>query len=217
MNRIHRILTTTSRVAVLFVLVVTTQSLFAGKSTNKLRHFHKVVKSFKASFTQTVYDENNKVVQSGKGKVVLLRPGKFRWDYSKPDKQLVISNGKKIWIYDEDLEQVTIKTLAGTIGQTPARVLSGIGSLDKNFKISDQGSENNIHWVRLVPKKKDSQFKMIRLGFAKSLKVMELKDNIGQMTRIEFKNLTLNPSVTASLFTFKIPKGVDVVGGPLAK
>lgn len=206
------------KVAALSVLLLCSQSLIAADTgIKKLRSFHKTVKSFKATFTQTVTDENKQLVQKGKGKVVLLRPGKFRWDYSKPDKQLVISNGKKIWIYDEDLEQVTIKTLSGTIGQTPARVLSGIGSLDKNFTLIDQGKAKGVHWVKLVPKKKDTQFKAIRLGFAKTLKVMELTDNIGQLTKITFSDLVINPTVTASLFTFKIPKGVDVVGGPLAR
>ncbi len=205
------------KVTVLSLLLLSSFNLLAGAAIDKLRFFHKSVKSFKATFTQTVTDENKQLVQSGKGKVVLLRPGKFRWDYSNPDKQLVISNGKKIWIYDEDLEQVTIKTLSGAIGQTPARVLSGIGSLDKNFDLIDQGSEKGVFWVKLVPKKKDTQFKSIRLGFSKSLKVMELKDNIGQLTTITFNDLIVNPTVTASVFTFKIPKGVDVVGGPLAR
>ncbi len=201
----------------LTLLLLSSSTLLAGTAVDKLRSFHKSVKSFQASFSQKVVDGNKKLVQSGKGKVALLRPGKFRWDYSKPDKQLVVSNGKKIWIYDEELEQVTIKNLSKAMGQTPASVLSGIGSLDKNFTLVDEGEVNGVFWVKLEPKKKDTQFKGIRLGFAKTLKEMKLTDNIGQVTTITFSDLTINPNITASLFTFKIPKGVDVVGGPIAK
>ena len=205
-----------SKIILMFTILLS-QNIFAGAAENKLRDFHSNVKSFKASFTQKVYDESGSTIQSGSGKVVLLRPGMFRWDYAKPDKQVVISNGKKIWIYDLELEQVTIKTLSATIGQTPARVLSDTGSLDKNFKIIDEGKKGGALWVKLVPKKKDSQFKSIKIGFVKSIKVMELIDNLGQRTRIEFANLKLNPSTKLSMFSFKVPKGVDVVGDPTAK
>lgn len=217
MSKQHKYFTAHKMMA-LSCLMIVSQATMAGTAIDKLQNFHKTVKSFKADFTQKVFDETKQIVQSGEGTVVLLRPGKFRWNYSKPDKQVVTSNGKKIWIYDEDLEQVTIKTLSGTIGQTPARVLSGIGSLDKNFKLIDQGVKSDIYWVKLQPKGKDNQFQGIRLGFNKSLKVMELTDNLGQLTRIKFKNLVINPKVMTSIFTFKIPKGVDVIGdGPLAR
>ncbi len=198
----------------LFVLM---PAAFAVTGTQMLKEFHQSVKSFEAEFKQKVVDNKDKELQSAAGKMYLQRPGKFRWDYKEPDEQVIVSNGKKIWLYDQELEQVTIKTLKGMVGSTPARILSDTGSIDKNFTITEQGKKDGVTWIELKPKEEDPQFKTVRIGFTDTLKVMEIKDNLDQVTTIEFSKLKKNPTLKASLFEFKIPEGVDVVKDPAAK
>ncbi len=198
----------------LFVLM---PAALAATGTEMLKEFHKNVKSFEAEFRQKVVDDKNKELQAAAGKMYLQRPGKFRWDYKEPDEQVIVSNGKKIWLYDQELEQVTIKTLKGMVGSTPARILSDTGSIDKNFVITEQGKKDGVTWIELKPKEEDPQFKSVRIGFGDTLKVMQIKDNLDQVTTIEFSKLKKNPTLKASLFEFKIPEGVDVVKDPGAK
>lgn len=191
---------------------LTGMNCLAGESTVKLKEFNKEVKSFKAEFSQVLLDENKKVLQKANGTFYLMRPGKFRWNYLKPDVQQIVSNGKKIWIYDKELEQVTIKSLKKGIGTTPARVLTESVDLEKEFKIKDLGKVSGLLWVELTPKNKDSEFLSVKIGFDKSLRKMELNDKLNQKTQIDFSKLEVNPSLKTNLFVFAIPKGVDVVG-----
>ncbi len=185
----------------------------SAEGTKRLKQFHGKVKSFKAKFKQVLKNEHQLVLQSASGTLYLKRPGKFRWDYVKPDLQQIVSDGKKIWIYDQELEQVTIKSLAKGLGKTPARVLTGSGSLDKEFEIKDLGKKQGLFWVELKPKGSDNEFDSVRIAFGKSLKKMVLVDNLKQTTTIEFFMPSINPNIKASKFNFKIPKGVDVVKG----
>jgi len=200
---------------IIFVLAST--SSFASDSVKKLKEFRKNVASFKAEFNQVLKDDNNAVLQSASGSMSFKRPGKFRWDYVKPDKQQIVSNGRKIWIYDEELEQVTIKSLKKGLGKTPARVLTESADLDKEFDIKDLGKKEGIDWVELKPKGTGNEFQSIKIGFDKSLRKMILSDNLKQTTTIDFTKLTVNPKISASEFNFKIPKGVDVIGGDSKK
>ncbi len=205
---------TTAAIFVSFALFMQCSFTYAGEGAEKLKAFHKSVKTFEAAFSQKVVDNNNKELQASFGKVYLSRPGKFRWDYEKPDKQVIVSDGTKIWLYDQDLEQVTIKSLEGVVGNSPARVLSDTGDLEKEYKIIEKGKKDGILWVELLPKKGESSFQFVRLGFADTLKLMAVKDSLGQVTTIEFSELKTNPELKESLFEFKPPKGVDVVTDP---
>lgn len=199
----------------LLLLILSTTigiNCFASESEVKLKEFHKQVKSFQAEFSQVLLDENKKVLQTANGVFYLMRPGKFRWNYVKPDVQQIVSNGKKIWIYDQELEQVTIKSLKKGIGKTPARVLTESVDLEKEFKIKDLGKISGLSWVELTPKSKESEFLSVKIGFDKSLRKMELDDKLKQKTKIDFTNLKINPELKKQIFVFKIPKGVDVIG-----
>lgn len=179
----------------------------------RLDAFYKDVRSLRGEFTQTLLDPRMKVTEEAQGTLALQRPGKFRWDYKTPYHQLIVTNGDKIWIYDIDLEQVTVKRLDEAVGNTPAQLLSSGESLEKNFDITDQGSSGELEWVELTPKQKDSGFEKVRLGFdQRDLRAMELKDNFGQTTRLQFSRLERNPKLVPSLFDFTPPPGVDVVG-----
>jgi outer membrane lipoprotein carrier protein len=177
----------------------------------QLKAFLASAKTITANFKQTLINEAGDPFQSSSGVFYLQRPGKFRWDYTKPFQQQIISTSGKVWFYDTDLEQVTIKKLDESVGSTPALLLSGDVPLEDNYTIEQQGSEGNMHWVKLVPKSQDSTFKYVLIGLEKGvLSGMQLNDNFGQLTRIYFSNLKVNQPVEANLFEFKAPAGVDV-------
>lgn len=168
--------------------------------------------SLAADFKQTSIDKNGRTGQSSFGKFYLSRPGKFRWNYEKPFTQEIVSNGGKVWFYDADLEQVTVKKLDDSLGSTPALLLTGQVNVEEKFNLEEQGSEDDgVKWIRLSPKNEESGFKYILIGLHDGqLGGMELSDNFGQLTRIYFSNIKINPVLDEALFNFKPPKGADV-------
>jgi outer membrane lipoprotein carrier protein len=179
---------------------------------DQLKAFLAETKSAKASFTQVVAGKSGRKQESS-GNMAFARPGKFRWSYDKPYQQLLVSDGVKLWSYDKDLEQVTIKKLGDALGNTPAAFLAGSGDVEKNFTLSEPGKIDGVDIVDAVPKDKDSTFQRVRIGFADKLpKMMEVRDNFGQVTTLVFSNFERNPSLPSSAFNFVPPKGVDVVG-----
>lgn len=185
----------------------------AGIAADRLQAFFKEVQALQGDFTQTVFDQHMKVKERAQGNFALQRPGKFHWDYQAPYHQLIVANGKKVWIYDSELEQVTVKKLDEAVGSTPAQLLSGSESLEHNFAINEVGAKDDLEWVELIPREKDTSFERVRLGFDQhDLRIMELMDNFGQTTRLEFSHLQHNPRLAATLFEFIPPPGVDVVG-----
>lgn len=179
----------------------------------RLQTFYQDVQSLRGDFTQTVYDGKMKVKDRAQGTFAFQRPGRFHWDYQQPYQQLIVSDGARVWIYDTDLEQVTVKKLDEAVGSTPAQLLSSSEALERNFTLIDAGTADNLQWVALTPRSKDTGFEGIRLGFDdRSLRSMVLKDNFGQTTRLEFSRLQRNPPLPADLFHFTPPPGVDVIG-----
>lgn len=177
----------------------------------QLKTFLASAKSITANFKQTLINEAGDPLQTSSGNFYLQRPGKFRWDYTKPFQQQIISTAGKVTFYDADLEQVTIKKLDESVGSTPALLLSGDVPLEDNYTIEQQGSEGSMVWIKLVPKSQDSTFKYVLIGLEKGmLNGMQLNDNFGQLTRIYFSNLKLNQPIEVNLFEFKAPNGVDV-------
>jgi outer membrane lipoprotein carrier protein len=178
---------------------------------NQLKSILQSNATFSANFQQVSIDKSGHPGQSSFGKFYLSRPGKFRWNYEKPFVQEIVSNGGKVWYYDADLEQVTVKKLDDSLGSTPALLLTGQVNVDEKFNLQDQGGEEGINWVKLSPKDEESGFKYILIGLNNGqLGGMELSDNFGQITRIYFNAIQLNPSLNPALFTFTPPKGVDV-------
>lgn len=168
--------------------------------------------SLTAEFTQTVRDAGGELRESAEGSVSLARPGRFRWDYRAPA-QLIVSDGTTVWLYDEDLAQVTVRPAADSLAGTPALLLSGQADLAGAFEISDGGEEGGLAWSRLRPKDADSDFTELRVGVTGSeLRRMTLLDKLGQSTELEFSRIERNPRFDADTFTFVPPPGVDVVG-----
>ncbi|MCI0653470.1 MAG: outer membrane lipoprotein chaperone LolA [Methylococcaceae bacterium] len=183
----------------------------AGDAVNQLNRFLADTKTLSADFIQVAIDEAGHPRQQVSGTFLLAKPGKFRWDYLKPYKQEIVANGKKVWFYDTDLEQVTVKELDNAIGSTPALLLTGEVSLDENFVIEDQGEREGMRWTRLAPRSEDNTFKSIRIGIdGENLRGMELSDNFGNLTRISFSNLKINEPIETDRFEFAAPDGVDI-------
>jgi outer membrane lipoprotein carrier protein len=177
----------------------------------QLQAFLKVSKSLSADFKQVLINEAGNPTQTSYGAFYLQRPGKFRWDYKKPFLQEIVSNSGKVWFYDTDLQQVTVKKVDESLGSTPALLLSGDVSLEQNYIMEGQGTDGDMLWVKLLPKNQDSSFKYVLIGLSKgTLAGMELSDNFGQLTRIYFSNVIVNAPLKQTLFEFQAPKGVDV-------
>ena len=183
----------------------------AVDTLEQLNRFLADTRTLTADFRQVSIDESGQPGQPVSGTFLLAKPGKFRWNYIQPYRQEIVANGKKVWFYDEDLEQVTIKRLDHAIGSTPALLLTGEVNVEENFTVEDQGDEEGLHWTRLVPRAEDNTFQSIRIGISKDqLAGMELSDHFGQLTRISFTNLKINQPIAAKRFEFTPPKGVDV-------
>ena len=169
--------------------------------------------TWSADFTQTIDDGHGKVLRSAAGKLYLERPGKFRWDYVEPSEQLVLADGKQIWFYDKDLEQANVRDMDATLASTPASLLSGGGSVSTQFEITSLPAAGGLQWFQLVPKRADTDFQVVRIGFDKGeLASMFLADKLGQITQLTFTHPTRNAKFPSDLFSFTPPPGVDVIG-----
>ena len=180
---------------------------------DKLHRFLETTKTLRADFAQIVVAKNGKKPQQSAGQMMISRPGKFRWQITKPYAQLLVGDGEKVWIYDEDLRQVSVKKFDAALGSTPAALLVGNNALDKNFTLREAGEHDGFEWLEAIPKDADSGFTKLRIGFAgNELKAMELADSFGQTTSLLFARSERNVSLAPSLFHFTPPAGVDVIG-----
>lgn len=185
----------------------------AGEALERLKDFTQGLESFTAGFVQTRYDEDQEPIRESKGLAWLKRPGLFRWEYREPYQQMIVADGERLWIYDVDLEQVTVKKTERALGTAPIMLLSDSQPLSEQFNLTDLGKREGLYWVRLKPRVDDTDFTEIYLGFDdRSLKVMELRDRFDQATQILFNNVELNPEVSPERFRFEPPEGVDVIG-----
>lgn len=195
------------------LLLVGLQSHALAGGIDQLRVYIQGTQSLRAEFHQTVSGSRKSTKQEASGNVLIQRPGKFRWIYSKPYEQLVVGDGVKLWLYDKDLAQVTVKRLDQALGSSPAALLAGSNDLEKSFKLRDIGQKDQLEWLEATPKGSDSTFEWVKMGFADNeLKLVELRDNFGQITVIRLSRLERNPKLESSLFKFTPPSGVDVIG-----
>ena len=182
-------------------------------ATDKLNDFVEKVVTFQARFTQTVLDSRGQVMEEAEGLFILERPGKFRWDYKLPYPQYIVADGERIWFYDVDLEQVSVKSQLDALADTPANLLSGETAPEDKYLLADIPSDDGLFWVELIPKNVESNFQTITLAFDdKSLRQMIMKDSFDQKTRLVFTQAIENPELAEDVFVFTPPSGVDVVG-----
>ncbi len=181
---------------------------------DQFKAFVSGTKSAKGEFTQQQLRKsaNSKATPPSSGSFVFARPGKFIWNYQKPYEQLLQADGDQLYIYDKDLNQVTVKKLGNALGSSPAAILFGSNDLEKNFTLSEAGTRDGLEWLNAVPKARDTTFEQISIGLRDGIpQAMELKDTFGQTSVLKFTNFQRNPSLGAQQFKFEIPKGADVI------
>jgi outer membrane lipoprotein carrier protein len=185
----------------------------SASSLDRFSQFLSATQSAKGEFEQKVLDKDGRIVQQSRGTLAFQRPGKFRWTYVKPYAQLIVGDGTRVWIYDEDLRQVTVKRMDQALTSTPAALLAGNNEAMRAFRISDNGEKDGLEWLEAVPRDKEGVFERVRMGFGfGGLETMEFYDSFGQTTVLRFTSLTRNPALEPSTFRFSPPKGADVVG-----
>jgi outer membrane lipoprotein carrier protein len=180
---------------------------------DRLRAFVHETQTARAQFTQDVVDRNGRAVQSARGEFDLARPGRFRWVVEKPYRQLLVGDGQRVWVYDEDLNQVIVRKVGEALGATPAALLSGNQDVESAFAWKDLPAADGLDWLGATPLAKEAAFTEIRLGFdAKGLVALEVVDVFGQKSVVRFANFERNPKLPPELFRFTPPKGADVIG-----
>jgi len=196
-----------------FVFFIAPLSVHAG-GIDKLKEFIAATHSAQANFTQVVLDRNGKRIRSASGTMQFQRPGKFRWTYQKPNEQLIVGDGVKFWLYDVDLNQVTVKKLDAALGSSPAALLSGNNEIERAFMLKESGSQDGMDWLQAIPKTQDSSFEKILMAFnaQAELVIMELNDSFGHKTVLRFSGMQRNPKLSEQQFKFTPPKGADVLG-----
>lgn len=196
----------------LLILLCLLPGLASAAATDALKVFLTQTQTVKARFAQMVLDKNGKQLQQAQGVMQFSRPGKFRWDYQKPYEQVIVGDGSKLWIYDKDLNQVTVRKLDRALGSSPAALLAGSNDLERDYKLSNLGVEKGLDWLEALPKNKETVFERVRMGFGKSgLEAMELRDQFGQTTVITFADVERNPRIAVDVFRFTPPQGADVI------
>ena len=190
-----------------------TSTAFAG-ARDELKSFTTGLKGLDGQFTQQVHDGNGKLKETSSGQVSLSAPRLFSWEYTKPYPQLIVADGSKVWIYDPDLQQVTVREQGAEEQNTPLSALIDPGKLDQQFNVKEAGTADGLQWLALTPKNGgEASFESARLGFGKEgLARMEVKDAVGQRTTLSFSGWKRNPAFASGTFKYAPGKGVDVIG-----
>jgi len=199
--------------ALLLALLLVAPALASADPLERFRDYLNDIRSARTEFEQKVFDRQQRLVQSSSGTFAFERPGRFRWQIRVPYEQLIVGDGERVWIYDPDLRQVTVRSMGRALGSTPAALLAGATDVARAFELSDGGRADGLEWLEAKPRDKDSGFDRIRLGLsADGVEAMELHDHFGQTTRLRFSRFVRNPTFEASTFRFTPPEGVDVLG-----
>jgi outer membrane lipoprotein carrier protein len=180
-------------------------------ATDTLRQFLRDTPGGKGTFVQVVTAPDGVRQKRSEGSFEFLRPHRFRFQYTKPYEQLIVSDGSRIWIYDADLQQASVRKWDAMLDGTPAALLAG-GSLEKDFVLQAQPTRDGLDWVLAQPRAKDGSIRQMRIGFrGKDPAVIEVTDNLGQRTALQLGAIDTTTAISADRFIFKAPAGVDVV------
>lgn len=184
-----------------------------ANAIESLKTFVSKAQTFRADFSQTLLDKNFQVIKKASGSMMFERPGKFRWVYDQPYQQLIIGDGEQVWFYDQDLAQVTVHRLDQALGSTPAALLAGGNTIERDFNLQEIDVQGETEWLEAVPKNQENAFELIRLGFSKTgnLREMIMRDSFDQVTWLIFSGTEQNPTLAPDLFQFTPPEGVDVI------
>lgn len=197
-------------VAIALALVAATPARAGAVAA--LRDFLTQTRTARGEFTQQVTRGQAAAAPPSSGTFFFERPGKFRWVYTKPYEQVLVADGERLYLYDKDLNQVTVKKVAAALPASPASILFGGNEFERDFVVSDAGTRDGIAWLTAVPRAKDSQFERIEIGFRDGVPAaMVLADSFGQVSRLAFSSFERNPRLDAQLFRFVPPVGADVL------
>ena len=199
--------------------VVLTLSLSAmaqaatGPARARLDTFATGLHSLTGQFTQSLTDINGQSTKTSSGTLALEAPRQFRWDTLAPYKQTIVADGSRVWMYDPELDQVTVRIQSAEEAHSPLTVLTDVSQLDNNFKVAERGERDGLQWLRLTSTAKDPQFDYADLGFdANGLARMTFRDQLGSTTDIRFSDWQRNVAIPPSTFNFVPPPGADVIG-----
>ena len=198
----------------LLALALISGTAFAG-ARDELTRFTTGLKGLEGGFSQQVFDANGRAKESSQGKVAVSAPRLFRWEYTRPFEQLIVADGQKVWVYEPDLQQATVKTQGEEERNSPLVALFDPARLDRQFDVSEEATASEgLQWLTLTPKvDAEASFQMARLGFGpQGLARMQVVDLVGQKTEVRFESWKRNPAFAAGTFQFKPGKDVDVVG-----
>lgn len=196
--------------AALFTLPLSVQ---AAEGRQRMDQFLAGLKTMRAAFVQTIIDPDGGVVEETSGELLVSRPDRFRLQYTVPYEQIYVADGRRVWMYDKDLEQVTVKRQDEALGSTPALLLSSTAPLTQNFEVTELGRREGLIWLELKPRRQDAGFELVQLGLdERGLRIMDMVDGFGQRTRLRFERIERNPALDAQAFRFTPPPGVDVIG-----
>lgn len=200
--------------SVLLVNLVLAVPARADDPLARLEALLAATRTWEAQFEQTVFDESGRPTQDSRGTVYLYRPDRFRWDYRAPSPQVIVADGTRIWVYDEELEQVTVRPMDQALGNTPALLLMNRGDIEEVFTATTVGRRDGLDWVELAPRAESAAFERLRLGLdPNQIRVMEMTDSFGQTTELRFSDARTNVELDPALFRFTPPPGVDVIQG----
>lgn len=200
------------RTLIFSLLMLALANARAETPEQALARFVDGVQTLQADFIQTQTDEQGETLSSSQGAMALARPGKFRWEYQTPTPQLIVTDGSKLWLYDRDLQQVSIRPAAEALQGTPAALLSQQRTLTETFQVADAGADGAVRKLRLTPKAKDGDFQSVELWLRAGTPVrMLFRDQLGGATDIAFSSIRTNGRVEAAQFRFQPPKGVEVI------
>jgi outer membrane lipoprotein carrier protein len=185
----------------------------ADSARSRMEAFSKDLKSISGSFSQAVTDANGRGGDESRGTLALQAPRQFRWETKEPYEQTIVADGQRVWVYEPDLQQVTVRSQSSEEAHSPLTVLTDLSQLDSQFTATESGERDGLAWLKLTSKAKDPEFEYAELGFAAhDLERMLFKDQLGNTTEIRFSEWKRNPKLAADTFKFTPPKGVDVIG-----
>lgn len=195
----------------LLALWTVTASAASAGAVDQLRGFLADTKTARGEFSQRVTAGKKPPVAST-GHFEFERPGRFRWTYEKPYEQTIVADGQKLYVYDRDLNQVTVKKLGAALPASPASILFGTNEFERDFEVRDDGERDGLAWIVARPRTRDSQFDSIRIGFKGGVPgAMQIADSFGQTTVLSFRGFERNPRLDPDQFRFVAPTGADVL------
>ena len=200
------------RILALLVLIAPTVAI-SSESLDRLSKFFEQDSTYFAEFYQVILDEGLFLVEESIGLMWLSRPNRFRWEYSEPFAQTIVSDGTNIWEYDVELEQATVRNFSDVVDRSAAQILAGTNDLEENYIVEDLDIQGQLAWVSIQPKIEESaQFQSMRLGFdERSLRSVEILDTLGNTTRLQLLDVVQGSEFDEATFQIVLPQGVDLI------